>query len=226
MTNKNRRNSLRYPGYDYTSCGAYYVTICTKWGRNLFGQVVNQEMVLNEVGHIAESCWLTIPDHHPHVELDEHVIMPNHMHGTLNIVSEIGSENEMEELALSSVEDNSRAGFEIARHDPVVRKFGESIAGSLSTILGSYKAAVSREVNRSGLMPERMRWHRNFWDRIVRHDRALERYRSYMRANPARWQQDKLHPSMPFNKFNKEWRETAEYQRHLRNHKKNGLNHK
>jgi hypothetical protein len=82
---KHHRRSIRLKGYDYSSEGAYYVTIVTYHRDCLFGEVVNEEMVLNDFGKIADECWRAIPEHFPNVDLGVHVIMPNHAHGILVI---------------------------------------------------------------------------------------------------------------------------------------------
>ena len=81
------RRSIRLKGYDYTQPGTYFITLCTKARQCIFGNVVKGEMRLNYLGHIAEQCWLAIPEHFPHVELDTFVLMPNHLHGILLIIN-------------------------------------------------------------------------------------------------------------------------------------------
>ena len=76
---------MRLHGYDYSQAGAYFVTICIQHHQCLFGDVVNAEMDLNELGAIANECWLAIPERFPYVELDEYVVMPNHVHGLLHL---------------------------------------------------------------------------------------------------------------------------------------------
>ncbi len=86
---KHHRKSIRLKEYDYSSPGAYFVTICTKDRAEIFGNVVDGKMILNELGEIVNRCWLEIPTHFPHAHLDEFVIMPNHMHGIIEIQTEI-----------------------------------------------------------------------------------------------------------------------------------------
>ena len=80
------RRSIRLPGYDYTSPGAYFVTICTHRREPLLGEVVDGEVCLSVYGRIAEACWRFLPRHFPHVRLDAFVVMPNHIHGIIWIV--------------------------------------------------------------------------------------------------------------------------------------------
>jgi len=75
------RRSLRLPGYDYSRAGAYFVTICTQARLCLFGDVVDAEMRLNAAGRMVDRQWRDLPHRFPFVELDEYVVMPNHLHG-------------------------------------------------------------------------------------------------------------------------------------------------
>ncbi len=79
------RQSIRMRGWDYTAPGWYFVTINTHHGRALFGTVVNGRMVLSGAGRVAEDCWRQIPAHFPTAQMDEFVIMPNHLHGLVRL---------------------------------------------------------------------------------------------------------------------------------------------
>jgi len=83
--NKYRIESTRYRGYDYSSPGKYFITICTKNKIRYFGKIENRKMILSELGIIAEKFWREIPGHFPNIKLDEFIIMPDHIHGILII---------------------------------------------------------------------------------------------------------------------------------------------
>ena len=70
--NKYRIKSTRLENWDYSSAGNYYVTICVKNRECLFGNIINDEIVLSEIGKIAERCWLDIPQQFFNVELDDY----------------------------------------------------------------------------------------------------------------------------------------------------------
>ena len=78
-----RRKITRLKGFDYTQPGAYFLTTCCAGRIERFGVICDQTMVLNPVGEIAEACWKAIPEHFPHIQLDDFVVMPNHVHGIL-----------------------------------------------------------------------------------------------------------------------------------------------
>ena len=79
------RRSIRLRGYDYTRRGAYFVTVCTQDRRRLFGTVVNGRMVLNDAGRMVKTVWDELPGHYPGVDVDEFVVMPDHIHGVVRL---------------------------------------------------------------------------------------------------------------------------------------------
>ena len=83
--NKYRIESTRLPTYDYSSNGYYFVTICTHKKHCYFGKIINAKMQLSQVGKIAQKHWQEIPEHFDGVDIDEYVIMPNHVHGIIVI---------------------------------------------------------------------------------------------------------------------------------------------
>ena len=82
---KHHRRSIRLKNYDYSQNGMYYLTIVTQDRLRLFGEIENGNMVFSELGKFAHQCWLDIPQHYPQVVLHEFVIMPNHVHGIIEI---------------------------------------------------------------------------------------------------------------------------------------------
>jgi hypothetical protein len=78
-----KRRSIRLKDYDYSGAGAYFLTICS-WNREcLFGDIEDGEMQLNKYGGTVMKYWDAMPGHFPHVEMDEFIIMPNHIHGII-----------------------------------------------------------------------------------------------------------------------------------------------
>jgi REP element-mobilizing transposase RayT len=92
-------------GYDYSTPGYYFFTVVIKDRENLLGQIEdtnsklsenNSEenpfypMILNDYGNIILECWKDLPNHYPNCNLDMFVIMPNHIHGIINIREQDG----------------------------------------------------------------------------------------------------------------------------------------
>lgn len=91
QSEKRFRRQLRLKNYDYSSRGAYFATLCSYQREHLFGRIVNQEIELNETGVIVESVWHDLPNHSSNIELDQFVIMPNHIHGIVVLCGPVGA---------------------------------------------------------------------------------------------------------------------------------------
>ena len=88
MTNNSdfhHRKSIRLKDYDYSKAGGYFVTVCTQKRQCLFGEIIDGKMVLNEAGRMVSEAWEWLEKQYNYVELDEWLIMPNHMHGIIII---------------------------------------------------------------------------------------------------------------------------------------------
>ncbi|NET60864.1 MAG: hypothetical protein F6K47_33430 [Symploca sp. SIO2E6] len=81
------RRSIRLKDYDYSQSGAYFVTICSNDRQCWFGEILNSQMCLNQLGKIVAQGWLRTPKIRPEVILDEWIIMPNHLHGIIIITN-------------------------------------------------------------------------------------------------------------------------------------------
>ena len=83
--NVHRRRSIRLPGYDYSTAGAYFITICVETRTCLFGRIAGTDtgacLEPNESGNMVKEIWDKIPLFYPGIGIDEFVIMPNHIHG-------------------------------------------------------------------------------------------------------------------------------------------------
>ena len=197
---RNDRRSIRLKGYDYTSPGAYFLTLCTHQRQCLFGEIVDGVMHLNEWGKIVERDWLAIPNHNSHIELDEFVVMPNHFHGILIIGctgEAFASRSWMfpEDLGAnaSPLRMDGVDGSEPGRGDG--RPNGTQ-PGSIGAIVQTFKSQTTRKINRINQSKGRTLWQRNYYEHIVRNENALHRIRTYIQMNPRSWASDQLHPSL------------------------------
>jgi REP element-mobilizing transposase RayT len=73
-TDPTGRHSIRLPGYDYASSGAYFVTICAYRRELLFEDASLADVIMK--------CWEAISEHFPSVGIDAFVVMPNHATGS------------------------------------------------------------------------------------------------------------------------------------------------
>ena len=81
-----RRNLIRLLDYDYSSPGAYFVTMVTKDRLRIFGDIVDGKLHLSKIGKIARLEWERLPFHFPEIKTGEFVVMPDHIHCIIHIV--------------------------------------------------------------------------------------------------------------------------------------------
>ena len=166
------RRSIRLKGYDYSSAGMYLVTIVTYNRECLFGDIRDGEMRLNESGRIAYSEWLGSKKIRREIELDVFVVMPNHLHGIVAIIEDVG--------AHGGAPLSGRAPQQPYR---LPRSLGSFIAG--------YKSIVTKRINQMRDTPAAPVWQRNYQERIIRDERELLKMQKYIQNNPAQWELDK-----------------------------------
>jgi len=127
-------------------------------------------MILNEYGLIAEKQWHWLGDQYPYLVLHEFVVMPNHIHGIIEI-------------------NRSHAVIGTGR-DPSLRTSIIKIK-PLSELMGAYKTTVSKQIHLTGFTE--FRWQRSFYEHIIRDEKSLETISDYIFFNPLNWEQDNLY---------------------------------
>jgi len=186
---KQHRRSIRLKGYDYAREGMYFVTIVVRDRVCLFGEVVDGEMRPNQFGRIVQATWNELPHHHPGVECDAFVMMPNHIHGVIGLVDDDGvSANDV------------GAGLKPARG--VVAGPNSVRAGlkpaptrtALPEIIRAFKTFSARHVNELRETLGVPVWQRNYYEHIIRDEESLNRIRHYIADNPTRWEFDPENP--------------------------------
>jgi putative transposase len=164
-------------GYDYSKDNLYFVTSCVYKMVCCFGHIVGtgrdlslqseKQMELNEYGKIADNQWYWLGEHYPFVVLHEFVVMPNHIHGIIEI-------------------DRSRivvgTGCDLSLQSIKIK--------SLSELMGAYKTTTSNKIHEIGF--DGFKWQRSFHDHIIRDEKSYNTISNYIRNNPKIWNQDEL----------------------------------
>jgi len=179
------RHSIRMQSYDYTANGAYFITICTHNREHSLGEMMNGKMKLSVIGKIVSENWDDIPNHYDHIELGEFIVMPNHIHGIIWIVSKtvrahlgVPHEESKEWICQGKPQQN-----EIYK-----RKFGKPQSGSLSMIINQFKGSVKRWCNKNN--QKLFKWQRNYYEHVIRCEEELNNITEYIRKNPINWSID------------------------------------
>jgi putative transposase len=192
------RRSIRLSGYDYSQPGAYFITICTHDRTNqLFGDVINGEMVENEFGKMIHSEWLKTGQIRPNIIMDEFIVMPDHLHGIIIIRDQCDTlrwdtlrrRGTLQRAPTTMTQPNST----ILHRTPTTKtreQFGKPTSNSIPTIVRLIKSATAKQINAMRRMPGMPVWQRNYYERVIRNDEELYRIRRYMRNNPRNWEAD------------------------------------
>jgi len=183
---RNRKN-IRLRGYDYSSEGLYFITICTKDRKHYFGKIDNQKSEYSPIGAIAYTYWNEIPKHFNNVKLGEFIIMPNHIHGII----EIGTRHGVSPQSQPESPAGTGHGLSDGMPDGISNQnqFGKTIPGSISAIIGQYKSSVTRWCNKNDF---NFAWQSRFHDHIIRNEPDYNRIEQYIINNVANWKDDKF----------------------------------
>lgn len=206
------RKSIRLKGYDYSQEGMYFITICCQDRICRFGKIEDGEMILNDFGKIAYDEWVGLSERYPHILLDMFQIMPNHIHSI--IVINVGAT-----LAVAR-NDVTTANDVIARNDVIAanemifpnngliipigatadratvdRATARVAPTTIGNIIGAYKSLV---INKCLAMCKLRNeylgklWQRNYYEHIIRDERAYQNIANYILNNPRQWDKDRF----------------------------------
>lgn len=212
--NIHHRRSIRLKGYDYSSEGLYFITICCHNKVCLFGHVVNGAMVLNEYGQVAFNEWIKTPEIRPNVELGEFIVMPNHIHGIIRITRRGESHSPNIESNTPDSESHSSDGRGVLNTPDFMGesntpdfgddyKMGESVSPqryspqlrgpsqTIGAIVRGYKSAVTKKLNALGV--GRKVWQRDYYEHIIRNEQSYYNISKYIVNNPSKWSDDKFY---------------------------------
>lgn len=171
------RRSVRLKNYDYSQAGAYFVTICTQNKECLFGTITDGTMTLNEAGKMVQAVWDELPVNYPDTEIDQFIVMPNHVHGIVVIVG----------APLVGAPSNEQRSPE--------NRAGTRPAPTLGDIVGAFKSISTHEYTHGinkyqwPSFPGKL-WQRNYYEHIIRNEDELNKIRNYISQNPAQWVED------------------------------------
>lgn len=159
------RQSVRLRNFDYSQSGLYFITICTVQRQMLFGEISNGEMQCNDLGKLVNQHWQFIPDHYPGTQLHDFIIMPNHLHGIIQLVGAQFIAPELNQGAINR-------------------------APTVGNIVRGFKAKLTYAAHHMGIMPGASIWQRNYHEHIIRNEMSYQVTANYVRTNPQRWIED------------------------------------
>ena len=156
-----KRKPTRLKGYDYSTPGMYFLTICVKGRKQLLGKIVGcgdfdtPQMILSEYGQILDRYIKLMNKKYYHIKADKYVIMPNHFHLILNILE---CKNGASETAAPYNNEISKFVSLLKRY--CNREYGENI------------------------------WQSSYNDHIIRGEKDYQEIWKYIDTNVIRWEKD------------------------------------
>ena len=195
--NKYRTDSVRLQTWDYGWDAAYFITICTKERGFYFGDTVDGEMILNDIGKIVKSEWIKTFEMRSDMNLTmgEYVVMPNHFHAIIGIGENEYNTNRRLDFdpdrgtgamhCASTVSGPTASGSAGKSQN----KFGPQ-SKNLASIIRGFKSGVT--IRARQILPD-FAWQTRFHDHIIRNPKSFERISEYIKNNPANWKGDKFH---------------------------------
>lgn len=164
-----KRKRVRLTEYDYSSAGAYFITICTDNRKEIFSSIVgaiheSPENVLTENGKIVKEVIESLPERFD-IKIDKYVIMPNHIH-----------------LIIVIKNDDDRA----IRESPLQKK-----RSVIDKAIGYLKMNVSKKIHQ--ISDEKEIWQRSYYDHIIRGEDDYMKIWDYIDKNVMNWENDRLY---------------------------------
>jgi putative transposase len=183
------RQSIRLRGYDYSQPGAYFITVCTHQRQPLFGHITDGIMHRNTAGAMVDFIWRDLPRHYPGIVMGEHIVMPDHFHGIINIVGALvgaqfiapNDENGVpnDENGVPN-DENGVPNDEKGAMSPDYKGAMNRAPTTLGEIVRGFKARCTRVIQQPV-------WQRNYYEHIIRDEMAYQKITEYIRMNPQNW---------------------------------------
>ncbi len=169
------RKSIRLKGYDYSKEGLYFITICTQNRENLFGEIINGVMILNNAGLIVKKELLKTNEIRKNVKIDKWVIMPNHIHFIIEILEGFPSGKPVQKIV---------GVLPLANPNKLK-------PNTIGSIVNQIKSKVTKEIRKETEIFSI--WQRNYYENIIRNDEIHQKIIEYIGNNPLKWEDDKYY---------------------------------
>ncbi|KAA0138469.1 transposase [Gimesia chilikensis] len=158
-----RRKVIRLAGYDYSQSGFYFLTSCTQHSLCLFGTIQDGNMFPNQAGKMVQRLWMKLNEKYPQIILHEMVVMPNHIHGIIQIDHQVETEASSPSVAIC-------------------------MQWFKTMTTNEYLQGVRQQDWQAFL---KRLWQRSYYEHIIRDEEAYHEITEYIKTNPGNWGKDK-----------------------------------
>lgn len=185
---KHHRRSIRIKGFDYSSVGSYYITLCSQNRENYFGKIVNNEIELNNAGKMVKKWVIETNNKFKNTIIDEYIIMPNHLHLIITIITPPIETDQHSCLKKNIAVEGEHIGSPLQENYVHPRIEISIIITWLKTMTtNEYINGVKNEIYAPF---NKHLWQRNYYERIIRNENEFNKIREYIINNPVNWLND------------------------------------
>ena len=143
----------------------------------MLGNVKDGEMILNQFGNIVLECWNSLTGRYANIGLDKFVVMPNHIHGIIKIIDNVGAIHEL------PLQGKNCTNQQVGRRRMLIPK-----------VVGYFKMNAAKQINRLRNTAGIPFWQLNYYEHIIRNVDKLNKIREYIQNNPLKWHLDRENP--------------------------------
>ena len=166
---EHHRRTIRIQGFDYSSGYAYYITLCTQDKACILGRVDQGTICLSECGKIVDNIIADLPQRYPGTNIETYVIMPNHIHLIIQLNGDVN------DLQVESIKDRRKM--------------------TLPKIIGYLKMNAGKRINIMNGTEGRSVWQKNYFEHVIRNEKAYIDIFEYIYNNPFEWNEDEYYPN-------------------------------
>ena len=208
---KYRIEPVRLPGVRLFPTGRIFYYNCYAQPQCSFGNIIDDEMMLNEFGVLVQNEWLKTGIIRPNINIDAFVVMPNHLHGIIIITdndnghsrdSRDSRDSRRDTLqrvstitdTITDTDTDTITDTEMGTETDTgtIEQFGKPTKNSIPTIVRSFKSTTTKQINQMRQTPMQPLWQRNYFEHVIRDDNELTRIHQYIINNSKRWEEDNL----------------------------------
>ncbi len=179
------RKSIRLKEYDYSKNGIYFITICTHNRENLFGEIIDGKMIINDAGKMVEKEILKTNEIRENIKIEEYIIMPNHIHFLIEIV-------EVLLLAHPNITKNNSINNKTDIEERICQQQTHTMqSNTIGSIVNHIKSKITKWYRQNTDIY--CVWQRNYYENIIKNEEMYQKVSEYIKNNPQKWTDDKYY---------------------------------
>lgn len=189
---KYRIKSARLLNWNYSTPGYYFITICTLNQNKFLGKIIDEQIILSSRGTVVQEELLKTFKIRRNIILDEYIIMPNHIHLLIKVISQNSVETHCVRLNIKNNRLNNIKTLNIYllkkdAYNASLQKISIKSKEIIPNIIKLFKGSVSSRFKKQSIF---FGWQSRFYDKIIRTEKEYVAIKQYIKNNPINWERD------------------------------------